>query len=342
MLTRHRLTCLFLLLACCGGCRLVTASAAPGCSSCDGPFPRPQDQIWLVSTRHLGSVCCEDPAAGDVRIHRYDSRQGWIEADAAAFYASDDPEMLTCFYVHAARVDHQAVAPRGFSVYRGLVSGTTPAPAMRLVIWSWPADKTVRVLQDFRRLAERADSEACYLGRFLSGIDPNVRVSLVGFSMGPRIINGALHLLGGGTLRGVTLPEDQGKPRVRVRAVLWAPAVDCCWLWPGQCHGKALVQVDHMLAFYNLCDPVLSRYAMLDRCTSAEALGYAGVPQPERLGEARSRIETRGLDSVLGKVHSFDRYVASPFVMEHTRGWALWKTADPDAAAAQRGLENSP
>ena len=54
-----------------------------------------------------------------------------------------------------------------------------------------------------------------------------------------RIINGALHLLGGGTLGGFTLPEDQGRKRVRVRAVLWAPAVDRCWLWPGQYHGKA-------------------------------------------------------------------------------------------------------
>ena len=324
----QRLMSLSLVLACCGGCRLMTASPVAGCPSCDGQVPRPQDQIWLVDTRHLGSAFCEGPAGRDVRVCRYDPQQGWVESDTASLYASDDPAALTCFYVHAARVDHAVVVPRGLAVYQKLVSGEPAAPPVRLVIWSWPADKTVRVLQDFRGQAERADSEACYLGRFLAGIDPDVRVSLIGFSMGPRIINGALHLLGGGTLRGYVLPEDQGRRRVRVRAVLWAPAVHCHWLWPGQYHGNALAQVDHVLAFYNPCDPVLSRYAMLDRCTSAEVLGYVGLPQPERLGEAQSRIATRDLSGVLGKVHSFDSHVGSPYVMAHTRGWALWKTAD--------------
>jgi len=193
-----------------------------------------------------------------------------------------------------------------------------------MVIWSWPADKTVRVLRDFRDQAARADSEAWYLARFLAGIHPDVKVSLIGFSMGPRIINGALHLLGTGSLRGYALPDEPGRPRVRV--VLWAPAVDCHWLWPGQYHGNALAQVDHMLVFFNPCDPVLARYPMLDPCAPAEALGYVGLPQPERLGEAQSRVAARDLRSVLGKVHSFDRYAGSPFVMEHTRGWALWKT----------------
>jgi hypothetical protein len=213
-------------------------------------------------------------------------------------------------------------------VYRKLVCGEPAAPPVRLVIWSWPAEKTVRVLQDFRRQAVRADSEALYLGRFLSGINSDVKVSLVGFSMGPRIIDGALHLLGGGTLRGLALAQEPGRERVRVRVVLWAPAVDCYWLWPGQVHGNALVQVDHMLVFHNLRDPVLSRYPILDRCAPAEALGYVGIPQPGRLGEAQSRVETRELSCVLGKVHKFDAYVGSPYVMAHTRGWVLWKTAE--------------
>lgn len=327
MFARRRLVWLWLLLACSGGCRLVAASPAPGCPGCAGPVPRAQDQVWLVDTRHLGPAWCPDAAGRDVRVCRYDAAQGWVPSDTAAFYASDDPGTLTCFYVHAARVDHAEVVPRGWTMYRKLLEGDPAAPPLRLVIWSWPAPKTIHVLDDFRAQAVRADTDACYLGRFLAGINPEARVSLVGFSMGPRIIEGAMHLLGGGTLRGFALAEEPGRNRVRARVVLWAPAVDCNWLWPGQPHGDALVQVDQMLVFYNPSDPVLSRYPMLDRCHPAEALGYVGLPQAQRLGEGQSRVETRELSCVLGKVHSFDRYVHSPYVMAHTRGWLLWKTA---------------
>lgn len=332
MNARHRLLCALLLLI---GSAMPSLLAASNCPNGCQPFPRPQDQIWLVGTRHLPSIRCGALATSGVHVHRYRATRGWQVADTTTFYASDDPDVLTCVYVHAARVDDELVIPRGLAIYRKLVFGRTAAPPpVRMVIWRWPADKTRRPLKDFRRQAPRADTDACYLGRFLAGIDPDVKVSLIGFSMGPRIITGAMHLLGGGSLHGFALPTAAGKPCVRVRAVLWAPAVHSQWLWPDWPHGKATVPLDQMLVLYNSLDPVLARYAVVERCASPTALGFTGVPSPERLGPAQSRIATADLRCVLGKVHAFDRYIAAPYVIEHTRNWAFWK---PVGNARHRG-----
>lgn len=328
MVFRHRVFWLLLVLSCFTACGVSAPAIASQCGDCGQAEARSEDQIWLVSTRHLGSIGCDGEAGPDVLVYRCDSRGCWVAADLDAFYGSDDPKAITCFYVHAARVDHAEVVPRSLAVYRALVAGENPDVPIRLVIWSWPADKTRRPLQDFRRLAVRADSEACRLARFLSGVNPDVKVSLVGFSMGPRIITGALHLLGGGELEGFKLADGALGRRVRVRAVLWAPALHSDWLWPGHYHGMAMSQVDHMLVLYNSCDPVLARYAALDPCSSPEALGYVGLPCPERLGEARARIEAEDLRGVVGKAHSFHDEISSSFVIEATRKWALWKPVE--------------
>lgn len=172
-------------------------------------------------------------------------------------------------------------------------------------------------------MAVRADTEACLLGRFLDGIDPTVKLSLIGYSMGPRIITGAMHLLGGGTFCGFAL--DGQTPRRRVRAVLWAPAVHSDWLWPGRPHGEATRPLDGMLILRNSCDPVLARYAMLERRCRSSALGYVGLSCPQRLGEAAERITTVDMRCELGKAHDFNRYVDSSLAMGATRQWALWE-----------------
>jgi hypothetical protein len=247
-----------------------------------------------------------------------------MTSDSDAFFASDDPEAITCFYVHAARVDQPKVIPRSCSIYRAVVLRGAPDKPVRFVIWSWPADKTRKPVQDFRRLGERADSDAYYLGSFLARMDARVKVSLIGYSMGPRIITGALHLLGGGSLRGKVLSLDAGKELVRVRAALWAPAVHSDWLLPGHYHGMAASELDHMVVIHNSLDPVLRRYQFTAKGGAPTALGYSGPACPECLGEDRARIDAIDVRCALGKSHQFDEHITSTLVLTATRNCALW------------------
>src|SRR5262249_32893717 len=174
---------------------------------------REQDQVWIVSTRHLdcpwGSKY--EPA---LAFWRYDKGR-WQPATAAEFYATDSADVVTPIYVHGNRIDSSLAASYGLSVYFELVGKLDAEPPARFVIWSWPSDQIKGPLKDVRAKADRSDVDAYYLGHFLSRMRDDVRVGIVGFSFGARIASGAMHLLGGGSLFGQAVPSPS-RPQVQI------------------------------------------------------------------------------------------------------------------------------
>ena len=84
---------------------------------------RPQDEIWLLNTRHLGTCPSDEKLCrGRLEFYRY-TCHGWKEANEQQFFASDNPCTLTSCYVHGNRMDMEWVYSRGFKMYDLLRSG---------------------------------------------------------------------------------------------------------------------------------------------------------------------------------------------------------------------------
>ncbi len=300
---------------------LEPQASSPG----DESIERTQDSLWLVSTRHLGYPGQYNQDKLNFRVMRYDSTEGWMDSELDSLLGTDDPDNVTAVYVHGNRVDWGQSLQRGMLAYRSLIRGVEDPTPIRFVIWSWPSAKICGPLRDVRSKAARSDYDSYYFGVFLSRLDPQTRVGLYGFSYGGRVISGALHLLGGGEMFGLTVPTVEAEQERTVRAVLMGAAMHNYWLLPGYRHGKAVSQVDRMLVQYNPCDRILRMYRFVDRRSRPQALGYSALPRLSELGEDASRIEQQDVCPQIGNNHDMRAYFASPAVMDELRPCILWQ-----------------
>ncbi len=265
------------------------------------------DDIWLISTRHLGCPAWDKSSDVDLRVKHYSVVDGWSESSLSEFLASDDPTQPTLIYVHGNRVGWCDAIQGGRNAYEDLL-GCSPSRPVRYVIWSWPSDQIHGQLKDVRVKAARTNGEGYYLAWLLGQLDPATPVSLLGYSFGARIATGALHLLGGGELAGRALSPVLQRPSSSIRVALIAAAVHNHWLHPGGCHDQALSQMERLLIQYNSCDPVLKRYRLIEKRSRPAALGYTGMYVSDELA---TWIEQRDVCCIVGKSHDEDRYLSS-------------------------------
>ena len=284
---------------------------------------REQDEVWAVSTRGLGCVGCGSPAV-NYHVLRY-AKHRWINSTAGALYATDDPTVITVFFFHGNRVDYQESLRDGLEKYFQLIGRLSDERPVRYIVWSWPSDRIHGVLKDVRSKAARTDEEGYYFANFMTGMNSDVDVGLVSFSLGGRIITGGLHLLGGGSLCGRYVARGD---RPTMRVAMWAAAVHNDWLIPGRFHGNALPMADRWYIPINNCDPVLARYHALERHGNPVALGYAGMWGMNLLHPTvRSRIEQEYVSNIVGKSHDQAPYLYSPYIAARTRETVLWQTS---------------
>jgi len=323
------------------GCGLTLDSYA-GALRGGGPslFPqnqchiRPQDQIWLVSTRHLGKrPDSQTHCSPRLCYFRFRCKQGWTKASEREFFAASDPCRVTTVYVHGNRMTGRWVEDRGFKIYCQLKCDLREDQPIRYVIWSWPSQPLARrsaLVRDVRVKARRTALQSYYLAQWLSRLQPELRVSLVGYSFGSRTILGAVHILGGGKLGGRSLPHATGECDcyVRPRVALMATAAQADWILPGNRYGCAVRQMDRGLIFYNSDDPILGRYEGLMREATGPALGKVGVVCSNRLGEDACKLKVFDATSIVGPHHMFTKYYDSESVMCQIREYALWRDVD--------------
>jgi pimeloyl-ACP methyl ester carboxylesterase len=290
------------------------ASQGAAADSCAKPVLRDSDEVWLVSSRGLGS-CNAEQHVGKLKYWHYDREQSWTPAGLDALRATDSADAVTVVFVHGYRIDHCEAFTKGWSAYRALTR-CAGERAVRFVIWSWPSAKTCGPIEDARMKAARTNADGYYLAWFVDQLGPQVPVSLWGHSYGARISTGALHLLGGGTLAGRQLSAvNQPEQRV-LQAALLAAALDDDWLLSGRRNGQALPIVDGMLLVNNSCDRLLARYHWLygRRCCQ-EALGYVGLAQGRLSAEQSQKVSQIDACCYVGSEHLFANYLASSLLM---------------------------
>jgi hypothetical protein len=272
--------------------------------------------VWLVSDRWLG--CADvDARATNLKYWRYEQGRGWQQANAADFFATDDPGSVTHIWIHGNQIEHSRTFQVGWTAYSAIARQTTDPRPLRFVIWSWPSDQIDGgPLEDVRVKAARTGTSSLHLARFIDAIGGDVPVSISAYSFGARIATGALHLMAGGSINGRTLAMTTAATRPRMDVVLIAAALDNDWLLPGHCHGRALTMVNRMLLVINSCDRVLQRYHWLyGRRSCAEALGYTGLAGANQLGADRGKITQFDACCIAGSDHDWAHYWGSPTIV---------------------------
>jgi hypothetical protein len=288
-----------------------TIVAAPSPSPC-------AKSVWLMSTR---GAC---GTAKRPRCYRYDGDCGWQAASLEAFWASADPSVPTVFFAHGGATTEAQAIEKGWDVLRQFSPGNRYG-AFRLVIWSWPADRTQqRLISDYRIQMAAADREGPTLATVVHGMDRRCAVSLFGYSLGVRVVCSALHVLGGGEVGGRGLegtvpfgiraePVD-GPPapaRRPLRAVLLAGAMDAADLLPGGRFARAFAPLEQMLVVYNPCDRVLKHYPRMVQSRCRQAIGVTGLVAAARLGPDYPKVVQRNVALWMGKRHLWNPYAAS-------------------------------
>ena len=285
---------------------------------------RPQDEVWVISSRHLGWPDCTagDPA---LKFWRWDCGiNNWRKLSHAEFQESDSAAVATVMYVHGNRVDSWKAVNLGWYAYDSIIRQGDNDRPVRYVIYSWPSTRLCgSQVDDLRYKANRTNGEAYYLGWVLAGIREDVPVGLMGFSYGARVITGALHVTAGGHICGNELPADMPR-RGNIRSVLMAAAVHNFWMWPGCFHGQALESTDHMLILANSCDKVLRRYHWLFKGERPQALGVTGLSWHDQTG----RVQELDCCCCVGKTHDSLSYFHYWNLTEQTRKYVLWDELD--------------
>ncbi|QDS90757.1 hypothetical protein EC9_49730 [Rosistilla ulvae] len=268
---------------------------------------RARDEVWTISSRHLGS---RNAAIESLQFRRRIDGGRWVNESAANFlspYAGPGKQQ-TCFLIHGNRTPEMKAIRRGLQTYDQTVLGSRPiSTSIRFVIWMWPADQIKGQVRDVRVKAGRADLHAFYLARLITAVQTQEPVAVIGYSFGGRLAIGAMHLMGGGSLCGSRLPNTPvSSPRVNLGLV--APAIrNDCFITT---RSQALCPVNRLFLLHNTRDQYLKLYRFLKLDDNTPALGYTGICGMNRSQISSDRIRQFDASQSVGSDHDYLEYLA--------------------------------
>jgi hypothetical protein len=231
----------------------------------------------------------------------------------------------TIIFVHGNQISPWDAKCEGVALYRHIIAHGSDSAPIRFVIFSWPSTRIAGGLaNDVRVKAMRTGPAGCQLAWLLDQMPAETPISLTGFSFGARIITGAFHVLGGGSLGGSMFLKERVHPdRQQMSVILMASALHAHWLCENQYHGMAMTQVSQMFLVNNCEDLAMKYYDYIEPGFGGpQALGYCG---PTCISAENARkIRMRDASCCVGSEHDLMRYVCcnSKTIWEYTGGAA--------------------
>jgi hypothetical protein len=277
----------------------------------------PRQTVWLLSTRdapHCGELQEGPQAICYSKLENCD----WTPSDERTFQDSDAGP--TVVFISGNQTDAQETVEKGCFLYP-MIRCVSEGKSFRYVIWSWPADRVCRrVRSDAQLKVAYSKAESYYLAQWMAHLEKGVNVSLIGHSLGARIIANAANLLSGGKVAGRTLPQNtidpwKGGKRNAVNAVFLAAAMDAEWFADEE-HAKSLAMFHRVLITQNGCDRVLRFYPRLWGRGGPQAIGFVG---PCRVDS--EKVEVLDVSATVGKRHDYNFYCSDPCVQSQ---WARY------------------
>ncbi len=270
-----------------------------------------EQDVWVVSTRHLGSTCAISESAAFAVEHLVDDdcgRKQWRSAPLSELL--DDPSRPLVVFIHGNRYDTASAKQQGrLLAHRLSCFSTTPVGA-RTVVFSWPSQKQGCLLADGRTKYQRCYSDGHYLASFLSRVDPNQPIAVVVYSFGALITLEAFDDLC--AIDGKPLPCNATSLACRpgpLHVVLVAPAVRSDALAPCGPYRDALACFDRLTLIINSRDEALRFFPLLDERVDTPALGYVGMPR--RWVSTETAFRSVDATSIVGRRHSLTGYLDS-------------------------------
>ena len=182
-------------------------------------------ELWLINTRCAPRCQNLDSGFDSISFKRYDRQCGrWVQESVESFLA-EEATMPTLFYAHGNSLSHKFALKSCWLIYQKM--RCCPGPK-RLVFWSWPSErvhKTERlrvrkmIEKNLRTKYKYAEYQGYYLAKLVNQMSLSQRVMLSGHSYGGIASAAALHFMGGGCLRGLTL-DGGAENRAAQSAVL--------------------------------------------------------------------------------------------------------------------------
>jgi len=284
------------------------------------PPPVVIDEVVLVSTRSLHGTCDSNQIENRLCCERWipgESGAKWQPISLQEVLVDSQPTRRTVVYVHGNRIDRGEDRRRGLMVYRSLVSHRQTSQPIRLVIWSWPSAQIRGPVKDYHLKSVRSRQSGWQLAWFLDRMSEQTPVSIVGYSLGARVVSGALHLLDGGELDGLRYPVSHRSRRTSYRVALLAAAYDADWIQPRGYYGRALAKTDQLWLLTNRLDPAM-RFYNLSTCRGRiPALGWVGVAEPSSLDCLAGQVHVVNVTKEVGRHHGLAAYLKASTGMEH-------------------------
>lgn len=300
-----------------GWCLLAVPSAHAGKgsrgTSCCNSLP----ELWVINTRCAPRCSKLDQGFEMISYQQYDPCRGAFVNESRESFLAGEATMPTLFYIHGNSLKHTG-AMRGFwDVYEHL--RCCPGPK-RLVCWSWPAERVYKtqglrvremIRKNLRIKYVYAEHQGYYLAKLVSQMSLSQRVTLSGHSYGAITSATALHLLGDGCIRGMTLEGGAPVERANLRGVMISAAFDCDMLYPGNRYGQAFVAAEKIMSTYNPHDRTLRKWPRKASWRGCEALGYSGM-NAARLGQYRPKFWQVNTYPENGRSHYLGPHLNNP------------------------------
>ncbi len=264
-------------------------------------------ELWLVNTRCAPRCSNLDAGFNCIRFKRWDRcRCCWVKESVESFIAQE-ASMPTLFYSHGNSLNHKNAMKSCWLIYEKM--RCCPG-RKRLVFWSWPAERVYKterlrvremIKKNLRIKYVYSDYQGYYMAKLVDRMSLSQRVMVSGHSYGAISAAAALHYLGGGCLKGLTLAGAKPVERPNLRAAIISGAFDNDTMIPGHRYGQAFVAAEKILITRNCHDKTLKKWPKTS-WTGRPAIGVTGI-NANCLGDLRPKLCQQTVYPEVGRSH---------------------------------------
>jgi hypothetical protein len=286
-------------------------------NACNGHCCHEAPELWVVNTRCAPKCSNLDAGFECITFKRYDSNCcRFVNETAESFLTHDAAVPLpTMIFSHGNTLKHKGAMKQCWEVYAKM--RCCPGKK-RLVYWSWPAQRVYKMKGlKFKEMVQKnlrikyvySDYQGYYIAKLVQQMGLTQRVMIAGHSYGGIISASALHLLGGGSVKGLSLEGGAPVERANLRGGIISGAFDFDMLDPGKHYGQAFVAAEKIYVTRNIKDSTLKNWHKVSwRC--CPAVGKLGV-NANRLGENRHKLCQQTMTIDVGKSHYLNPHLKS-------------------------------
>ncbi|MCH8961833.1 MAG: hypothetical protein IH820_11070, partial [Bacteroidetes bacterium] len=290
------------------------------CTDCDlnaynGSCCHEAPELWVFNTRFVPKCSNLDEGFKCIKIQRYDPKCCRFVNETLESFLAQEASMPTMIFVHGNSLKHKGAMRLCWKVYAKMPC--CPGKK-RLVYWSWPSQRVYKteglkiremILKNLRIKYIYAEYQGYYVAKLVQQMSLSERVMIAGHSYGAITSAAALHYLGGGRLRGLTLEGGAPVERANLRGGMIAGAFDNDMLIPGRHFGQAFVAAEKIYVTRNIKDCTLKDWHKVS-WRGCPAIGSTGV-NARRLGQYRHKLCQQTMTIDVGKLHYLNPHLKS-------------------------------